>query len=71
MTKGKYYEYLERYNHMAGNDYRYDTDNESDYRYVKSSLLKHIDWQLKSMAYDLDKYNSTPCTCEISTFSAP
>ena len=58
MTKGKYYDYLERYNHMAGNDYRYDTDNESDYRYVKSSLLKHIDWQLKSMAYDLDKYNS-------------
>ena len=48
MTKGKYYDYLERYNHMAGNDYRY----------VKSSLLKHIDWQLKSMAYDLDKYNS-------------
>lgn len=43
---------------MAGNDYRYDIDNESDYRYVKSSLLKHIDWQLKSMAYDLDKYNS-------------
>ncbi len=58
MTKGKYYDYLERYNHMAGNDYRYDTDNESDYRYVKSGLLKHIDWQLKSMAYDLDKYNS-------------
>ena len=58
MTKGKYYDYLERYNHMAGNDYRYDTDNESDYRYVKSNLLKHIDWQLKSMAYDLDKYNS-------------
>lgn len=58
MTKGKYYDYLERYNHMAGNDYRYDIDNESDYRYVKSSLLKHIDWQLKSMAYDLDKYNS-------------
>lgn len=43
---------------MAGNDYRYDIDNESDYRYVKSSLLKYIDWQLKSMAYDLDKYNS-------------
>ena len=58
MTKGKYYDYLERYNHMAGNDYRYDIDNESDYRYVKSSLLKHIDWQLKSMTYDLDKYNS-------------
>lgn len=58
MTKNKYYDYLDRYNHMAGNDYRYDTDNESDYRYVKSSLLKHIDWQLKSMAYDLDKYNS-------------
>ena len=58
MTKGKYYDYLERYNHMAGNDYRYDTDNESDYRYVKSSLLKHIDWQLKSMDYDLNKYNN-------------
>ena len=58
MTKGKYYDYLERYNHMAGNDYRYDTDNESDYRYVKSSMLKYIGWQLKSMAYDLDKYNS-------------
>ncbi len=58
MTKGKYYDYLERYNHMASNDYMYKTDNETDFRNVKASLLKHIDWQLKSMTYDLDKYNS-------------
>ena len=47
MTKGKYYDYLERYNHMAGNDYRYDTDNESDYRYVKSSAYLKIQGHFK------------------------
>ena len=58
MTKNKYYDYLDRYNHMVcGNEYMYDTMDNIEYQYIKSSLLKHIKWQLKCAAYDMNTFN--------------
>ena len=58
MTKNKYYDYLDRYNHMVcGNEYMYDTMDNIEYQYIKSSLLKHIKRQLKCAAYDMNTFN--------------
>ena len=42
---------------VCENEYMYDTMDNIEYQYIKSSLLKHIKWQLKCAAYDMNTFN--------------
>lgn len=56
MTKSKYYDYLERYNHIVSN-YMHDTIVNIELMNIKNSLLKHIRWQIKRTDYDISTFN--------------
>ena len=42
---------------VCENEYMYDTMDNIEYQYIKSSLSKHIKWQLKCADYDMYTFN--------------